>query len=575
MEVRQALIIEFREVFPDEEPKSLAEYLTGISRSKLLDAATHFLGTNVRSLDVNSLEAFLQEYFRPDNRAMKDYLRAMLQPIVSSLNVVMVHPASMLSLFEYCFENLDENSTQSGQEAEINIFKAIFALNQLITSKEPIAGSSTKHIPGNLQLACMLLCQTYPYKDILEFDPIESFTCQVIKATYLFEFLENYDTTRILLAKFLPFFNCTNWQEYLCRLMPPIMQILEPDMDGKQEIVISRDQNFECTCTFLRKFTFTNFSPQVDIDYIEVRNAPFYESVEGRFTVIFSIFLIEKIFKSLYYKLEDVYKGLSEEERKALLKEFKIGDFRSFFCDYFSEKHLFYNVLNSIYKTKSRTSLTGEECREQMQEGEPDYYTRHGSSVLVFESKDIRINKEIKASFDFSRYEPAFREKLYYKEKNGQPKPKAVKQLVSNIRLVLEKSLPFDKDYESQAVNIYPVIILHDYQYNVLGLNYLVNDWFNRELRELRKRGLSTDKVRPVTIIDIDTVILFRDELKNETFLLEDMIDNYHTSIRPYENHSTHAEWIKHYMPFSHFALSSYPHVSEPFLSERVAMLFQ
>ena len=110
--------------------------------------------------------------------------------------------------------------------------------------------------------------------------------------------------------------------------------------------------------------------------------------------------------KGVYFKLYEINNGLVKPEKVK-------GNFRSFYCDEFSEKILLYKTLNSIFKNKYK-ELSGEEIKTNYNiDAEPDYYIRNGNSIFLFESKDILINATIKSTYDFTQYESEFRKKLY------------------------------------------------------------------------------------------------------------------------------------------------------------------
>src|SRR5690606_13087860 len=110
--------------------------------------------------------------------------------------------------------------------------------------------------------------------------------------------------------------------------------------------------------------------------------------------------------------------------------------------------------------------------------------------IFLFESKDILINATIKHSYDFTKYEKELRKKLYYEESDGKTEKKAVLQLLKNIENILKKEFPADLNYKTKSVIIYPIIVLHDHQFNVLGLNSLVNHWFKIEVKKLGETGV-------------------------------------------------------------------------------------
>jgi hypothetical protein len=104
---------------------------------------------------------------------------------------------------------------------------------------------------------------------------------------------------------------------------------------------------------------------------------------------------------------------------------------------------------------------------------------------------------------------------------------KAVLQLIHNIENIITKQFSFDTHYKVNSLTIYPILILHDHQFNIAGLNVIVNSWFQTELIKLKERGLPTDKVKPITIIDIDTLLFHQDLLRDRVIRLNNIIDEY------------------------------------------------
>ena len=172
----------------------------------------------------------------------------------------------------------------------------------------------------------------------------------------------------------------------------------------------------------------------------------------------------------------------------------------------------------------SQIKLSGKEIRENFkQNGEPDYYVRKGNRIFIFESKDIMLNAEIKSSFDYDRIEAALRDIL--EESNG--KPKAVKQIVSQIRNILTMKNTFDDKYSPDIVSIYPVLVILDRVFNTPGLNKIVNDWFQSHLSVLKNEGLSVSNVKQLIIIDIDSLIYHLDLFHKRGIELGNIIDKY------------------------------------------------
>jgi hypothetical protein len=277
-------------------------------------------------------------------------------------------------------------------------------------------------------------------------------------------------------------------------------------------------KKFENSCRFIEKLNVDESEILNDYDFKKIRSKPFYKVEQGIYRIIYGLFVIELIHKGVFFKLNEINNGLKDGD--------KIKNFRSLYCDDFSEKYLLYKLLNSIYKNRY-IEFSGEQIKQFGIDSEPDYYIRNGNNLFLFESKDILINASIKSSYDFNLYEPEFKKKLYFELKKEKVDKRAVLQLINNIQNVLTKQFQFDTNYKTHSLYIYPILILHDHQFNIAGLNLMVNSWFQIELAKLKEKGLVIDKVKPITIIDIDTIIFHQDLFRDRILKLNLVIDEY------------------------------------------------
>jgi hypothetical protein len=108
---------------------------------------------------------------------------------------------------------------------------------------------------------------------------------------------------------------------------------------------------------------------------------------------------------------------------------------------------------------------------------------------MVFESKDFLIPADAKMSFEFARYEDEFEKKLYFEVFDSKEKYVGVMQLIAFIRKLLTKKFSADTNYHYRDVSIFPIILVHDHQYNVPAFNTLINYWFQVELETLKEEG--------------------------------------------------------------------------------------
>jgi hypothetical protein len=494
--VKMKLLLEFEAAFPNEKARTVEEYLKGGGRSVILNVASFLLGfKNQKSQYANHKEA-LEMFFSEENVAFAQQVFARIKELEKSNRVQIFSVQSALELFETFFQKPEEKETQGKADFEVNMFKALLVLNSQYTEKQKMASQSTQGL-DELEFPMKLFCMVYPISDKLNYNMQEQWVTQILKAIFLFEFLE--ENAKDLLAAFLSFFNCKTWQEYLTRLLPLTLSAVEDKKrEAHTDIVIPKDKDFKQNCAFLEKLIVKESELFQEYDFLSLRARPFYKVEEGVYRIIFNLFVVEKIFKGVYFLLKEVNDKLQPPQ--------KIKELKSFFGDEFSEKVLLYEILKVVYSNNC-IAFSGKQLADMGINGAPDYYIREGRDIILYESKDFLIPAAVKDSFDYSQYENEFEKKLYFIDVNGTEKPKAVLQLINNVRRLLQTNFDADKKYNYREVCIYPVLITHDHQYEVPGFNSLLNYWFQAELEKLEHEGLFIRRVQPLVVVNIDVLI--------------------------------------------------------------------
>lgn len=516
------LLLEFEVAFPGEKRLTIEQYLNGSSRDQNLKAASFFLSfKNDHSKFADSRE-FLLMFFQEQNNVFANQIYNTIYELEKDDNhVAIINPYSSLKLFEYYFSKPTEPVTQSDVESEINLFKAYLVLNSELTEKQAAGLSSAEESDDRLKLAMSLFCIQYPVYDKLNYDIKQIWVTQIIKAIYLFQFLESHDKTKSLLAAFLSYFNCLTWQDYLKDLMPLTFPAILNETEAHTDIVVGPGNNFEAGCAFIEKFIVEEIDKLDQDDFLTIRAKPFYKIQDGVYRIIFNLFVVEKIFKGVYFLLRDVNNKLPVEIR--------FSDLKSFYGFEFTEKILCYKVMESIYSDKY-IRYSGKQMDDMGMEAAPDYYMRKGKNILLVESKDFLIPAVKKMSFDFNIYEQEFGRVLDYEENSqGKRKPKAVMQLASSIRRILKSQFIADTCYYYKDIFIYPILLVYDSQYEAAGFNELIDFWFQEELVQLQKQGLFIHHVKPLAVVSIDSLIYNQIGLRDR-IELHDILKLYHES---------------------------------------------
>jgi hypothetical protein len=305
----------------------------------------------------------------------------------------------------------------------------------------------------------------------------------------------------------------------LKNLLPLTIPAIKNEREAHTDINVTPGEKFAEGCDFIEKLIIQENDELDTNDFLTTRAKPFYKIKDGVYRIIFNLFVVEKIFKGVYFFLRDINKTLPKEQR--------IKEIKSFYGEEFSEKILCYKVIESIYNEKS-IRFSGKQLTQMHINGAPDYYIRKGKNILVFESKDFLILADKKASFDYSVYEEEFRRVLYYETlQDGKEKPKAVVQLINSIRKLLKKEFTADTKYHYKDVFIFPILLTHDHQYDTPGFNELIDYWFQDELLGLQEEGLFIHHVKPLTVVNIDSLIYNQVGL-SESIPLHEIIRLYH-----------------------------------------------
>lgn len=511
------VILEFESLFPGEKANSLEEYLHGGDKEIILKLAT----LNLRKTD--DFQDTLKFIFGPYNANFVDEL----YDKIDNLNghgdsKIILNPWSSLKLFERQIPIPDNAATQTDEEFEKNVLKGYLVLNSELTRNQLQASISVKGLDIKIQLPALYFCMHFLLHDKVNYNLHDTWITQCIKAIYLFQFIESNAELQLLLSKLLEHFGQPNWREYLKEIIHLAGLAKGGKQDTYNDIVIENNNRFEDACNFLEKLAVTEIDPLVSFDFLTVRSKPFYKIAEGRYRVIFNLFVVEKIFTGQYFILRDINASLPEAD--------KVSNLRSLFTNEFSEQIMLYRAVKSIYPNKG-VQFTGEEMKTPEFNAEPDFYLRKGRNILLFESKDFLILADIKESCDFNTIEPEVAKTLYGGIINGKQKNGAILQLINNIKRVLKKEFTPDTDYKYRDVYIYPIIITHHSQYDTGGLNMLAQIWFQEEVEKLETEDLFINRIKPLTIINIDTLLLFENGLRDNIYL-HDAIDLYHEYIK-------------------------------------------
>lgn len=531
------LRLNYQTYFDDSE--TLENLLSKFKKNELLKAATYLI--NRAKSEKTAIET-INNWF--SNSSVKSDLLAKTCVNTSILNVF-----SSLQLLSYIstMEDSKEDVEYSKDEFEICLFKAYLLLN---LQQDVVEEKGQKNLPvdSNERLQASLLTLTYHDYDIQNYVLHEIFLSQLIKSIEFFQFLEKHDILQFHLKYFLNKYNCSNWQDWVVKLLNIILPIITHNNDTYSEISLKPDEDFIENNLFLTLFSIPLKYEELP-DFIQIRSNPLLKIDDEKFIIINKVFLVERIFKSVIFEFSlKVNEGVETEK--------KIKDFRSLYCDFFSEQILLYNITNNCFPKKI-VRFAGENFKNQGYSSEPDFYVRIKNKILLFESKDVILKGEEKLSRDYEILSSGLKDKFLKVEKDGKISKKAILQLIENVERIVNKFYTkIDIDYNNEHLMIYPILVIHDRQFDAPNINRILNTWFKEELRN-KFENSQIEKVKDLVVINIDTLILYQEHFKKRgLYGLEMIIDKYIESTK-YERGRTvkevEANYLNTSISFSNF----------------------
>lgn len=178
---------------------------------------------------------------------------------------------------------------------------------------------------------------------------------------------------------------------------------------------------------------------------------------------------------------------------------------------------------------------------------------RDGNNIILFENKDIMIPDHIVCSKQYDQLEQELDKKLV---------KKGINQLIYNIKQFENKTFKWDSNLPNKP-KIYPVLVIDDSSLCAPGLNFILNEVFQQQL----KCNNIKLKVYPLAIVELDTLIAFANyfQLPNVRFkkLLEQYYDYISRNKRPEKIDQLMREVLHKYFPF--YIFMSQEIVNTPF----------
>lgn len=550
------IYIDYEMIFADK-PSSVFDYLRHLDRQNLIGVALRLIYSDDMFSDFKDYcaEFFCAENFNFANecyRLLNEHIQENNRDITSIIprTYIITSQSTALELLRQTFAiNISDFVLDTPQVLqEQYLFKAILLINQLIGHWEAPLEYNSNGETTNLCLAKSLLCTTLNNFGSSNLKAEYIAMLQIIKGYHFFKYCEQ-SKIKEHLSVFIENNGAKSWYHYLYDAIRLILFPLQNKQGNFPRIELNTQRDGE---KFLRAHSFkedTIVPLETNQDYTYFKSHPLIELNDGTYLPISPIFCINHIYKSIYFEFKAI-----NESFLGTANHIKGQGLLSIFTTEFSEQTLFERYVRNAICRHRGIKKSDRDCKKEETFGhEPDFYLRDGNNIILFENKDIMIPDHIVCSKQYDQLEQELYKKLV---------KKGINQLIYNIKQLENKTFKWDSNLPNKP-KIYPVLVIDDSSLCAPGLNYILNEVFQQQL----KCNNIKLKVYPLAIVELDTLIAFANyfQLPNVRFkkLLEQYYDYISRNKRPEKIDQLMREVLHKYFPF--YIFMSQEIVNTPF----------
>ena len=550
------IYIDYEMIFADK-PFSVFDYLRHLDRQNLIGVALRLIYSDDMFSDFKDYcaEFFCAENFNFANecyRLLNEHIQKNNRDITSIIprTYIITSQSTALELLRQTFAiNIGDfvhNTPQVLQEQYL--FKAILLINQSIGNWETPLEYNSNGETTNLCLAKSLLCTTLNNFGSSNFKAEYVAMLQIIKGYHFFKYCEQ-SKIKEHLSVFLENNGAKSWYHYLYDAIRLILFPLQNKKGNFPRIELNSQRDGE---KFLRAHSFkedTIVPLETNQDYTYFKSHPLIELNDGTYLPISPIFCINHIYKSIYFEFRAI-----NESFLGTANYIKGQGLLSIFTTEFSEQTLFERYVRNAIGRHRGIKKSDRDCKIEQPFGhEPDFYLRDGNNIILFENKDIMIPDHIISSKQYDQLEQELDKKLV---------KKGINQLIYNIKQLENKTFKWDSNVPNKP-KIYPVLVIDDSSLCAPGLNFILNEVFQQQL----KCNNIKLKVYPLAIVELDTLIAFANYLQLPDVRFKKLLEQYYDYIsknkRPEKVEQLLREVLHKYFPF--YIFMSQEIVNTPF----------
>lgn len=515
------IYIEYKMIFSDI-PLAISDYLKNIDRQNLVCFALRLIYSDGKYSDFKD---YCSKFFCAENlNFMNDCYKHLYEYIQESDNIIshiiphkyiIISQSTALELLRQIF-SIDKNEFVVNVPKDLQeqyLFKALLLINQIIGYWEVPTELNSQGETTNLCLAKSIVCTTLNSFESSNIRPEYVAMLQIIKAS-ISQLLQRFITISKSSQRIFNEKGFTIWQQYLYEAINLILYPLKNKKGGFPVILLNEQKDGE---TFLHNISFnedTIVSLDENLDYMYFKAHPLIEMKDGSYLPISPIFCINRLYRSVYFEFRAINRTFIGTSKylndKSLLP---------ILTTEFSEQILFDNYIRNTLSRHHGVKLSDNDCKQIKTIGrEPDFYFRDGNNIILFENKDIKIADKVISSKKYDLLDAELQKKLINKH--------GVEQLIYNIKRINDKAFIWDSQIPNNP-RIYPVLVIDDNSLCVPGLNYILNEAFQKQIKDYNIRI----KVYPLILVELDTLIAFKNYFQSDSVRFKKILDKYYDYI--------------------------------------------
>lgn len=436
------------------------------------------------------------------------------------------------------------SNTMPQEDAELNLFKIILALNEKIYKFK-------KNPQNEFDLDELIFLNSFINNDSNDYNLQKVLQPQSYYFIQLVKFIPTNEVMKRASDKLLAEWGLNSWKQYYVTifwLAKNTDDFLKEHQTGIPIIPLEKMTQNDGTGLFAKsliehlyideeeyipaEYSQTDKKKDVNIDYRRFRSKPFIKLKDGSGFIVINIQLLcERLYNSLFF---DFMPLINDSKNN-------IGSF-----DYnkeFVEKVLFHDTMFKCFKDDVFTWPKRNIVKEEEDAHEPDFYARYPKGeLLIIECKAIKMNGEIKDDADYERLLDELHEKIVLKTRNidsnrkkygSDPLPIGIGQIIHHINSIEADQFIWDNDIPNE-VAYYPMLVFEDVRLLQPGLMSILNRWFYDEIHKINDINLTEISCRPIVPVSIYTLYRCGDKMKVKGLFR--LIDNFILLVGKHKN---------------------------------------